>query len=160
MTSPAGERWRLAATVLSQFVIGAVWILAGISKWALPDSFLDAIREHGLIRIEGFVPVALIGTSETVLGVLVLVLGTRRYAGPIVIGLSAMTLLALSLYLTQVPTEAIKTAGCGCGILPQLETRSYNAALSRNVLLLIVHVVAAFPLNRRSGMTTQTLAGA
>jgi methylamine utilization protein MauE len=88
-------------------VLAAVLVVAGAGKLRAPAAAAAALRSAGLPA--GAVPARLVGTAETVLGVVVLVAPTRP-----ALGLMAALYAALAAFAARLLLASEPAASCGC----------------------------------------------
>jgi hypothetical protein len=88
-------------------VLAAVLVVAGAGKLRAPAAAADALRSAGLPA--GPIPVRLVGTAETVLGIAVLVAPARPALGLMAALYAAFAAFALRLLLAAEPAPS-----CGC----------------------------------------------
>ncbi len=116
---PASRRLLGHIHAPAALVIGTFWLYAGLWKLVDSNTLGTALTAHGVLPLRTTTPIAvLLPPLEAALGLCIALGGAagrhRLLTASICTGLAL--LLCFMAYIAIVPAEAIKAAGCGCGV--------------------------------------------
>lgn len=143
-------------------LIMVMWVVAGFSKVSDMSAFVDIVAQHRVVPEDMKALLWWVGPGELVMGLLlVFVIGSelRKPFGKFVLVVSMAAIGGFIYYLSLVDPVVLQESGCGClsdyRIASGMENSVRFFAYGRNVILIILHLVALFgpamvDSNRRS----------
>ncbi len=143
-------------------LIMLMWVVAGYSKVSDMSAFVDIVAQHRVVPEDMKALLWWVGPGELVMGLLlVFVIGSelRKPFGKVVLVVSMSAIGGFIYYLSLVDPVVLQESGCGClsdyRIASGMENSVRFFAYGRNVILIILHLVALFgpamvDSNRRS----------
>ena len=147
---------------ISVVLIMLMWVTAGFYKISDISAFVDTVTQHRVLPEDMKALLWWIGPGELVMGLLlVFVMGSelRKPFGKLVLLVSMGSIGGFMYYLSLVDPVVLQESGCGClsdyRIASGMENSVRFFAYGRNVILIILHIVALFgpamvDSNRRS----------
>ncbi len=128
-----------------------MWVSAGFFKVSDMSGFVDTVTQHRVLP-ESMMPFLWwVGPGELVMGLLlVFVIGSelRKPFGKFVLLVSMGAIGGFIYYLLQVDPVVLQESGCGClsdyRIASGMENSVRFFAIGRNVILILLHLVALF----------------
>lgn len=136
---------------ISVFLIMLMWVVPGFIKIKDLSAFVSIVEKHEVLP-ERYEPLLWwVGPGELVMGLLlVFVMGSelRKPFGKFVLLLSMGLIGVFTWYLSLVDPVVIQESGCGClgdyRIASGIEGSERIFGYGKNVILLILHIVALF----------------
>jgi uncharacterized membrane protein YphA (DoxX/SURF4 family) len=134
--------------LIFRFVLGAVFLSAGLAKARDIRSFSAAVREYQLLPSNLLLPAAILVPGAELAGGVALVLGIFLRPALVALGL----LLAMFTFAVAINLARGRHIGCGCGGLANSREISWglmyrNAALSAVTILSGFEISAQFALH-------------
>jgi hypothetical protein len=136
---------------ISVVLIMLMWVTAGFFKVSDMSRFVDVVTQHRVLPEEMMALLWWVGPGELVMGLLlVFVMGSelRKPFGKLVLLISLGSIGGFIYYLSLVDPAVLQESGCGClsdyRIASGMENSVRFFAMGRNVILIILHLVALF----------------
>ncbi len=136
---------------ISVILIMLMWVSAGFFKISDMSGFVDTVTQHRVLPEHMMPFLWWVGPGELVMGLLlVFVIGSelRKPFGKMVLLASMGAIGGFIYYLMQVDPVVLQESGCGClsdyRIASGMENSVRFFAIGRNVVLILLHLVALF----------------
>ncbi len=136
---------------ISVILIMLMWVSAGFFKVSDMSGFVDTVTQHRVLPERMMSFLWWVGPGELVMGLLlVFVIGSelRKPFGKIVLLVSMGAISGFIYYLMLVDPVVLQESGCGClsdyRIASGMENSVRFFAVGRNVILILLHLVALF----------------
>ena len=136
---------------ISVVLIMLMWVSAGFFKISDMSAFVDTVSQHRVLAEDMKALLWWVGPGELVMGLLlVFVIGSelRKPFGKFVLLASMFAIGGFMYYLSLVDPVVLQESGCGClsdyRIASGMENSVRFFAYGRNVILIILHIVALF----------------
>lgn len=136
---------------ISVMLIMLMWVSAGFFKVLDVSAFVDVVDQHRVVPESMKAMMVWVGPGELVMGLLlVFAAGSelRKPFGKFVLLVSMCSIGGFIYYLSLVDPVVLQESGCGClsgyRIASGMEGSVRFFAMGRNVILIILHLVALF----------------
>jgi len=121
-----------------------MWIWSGILGVLWPEELAQKLVAQDVLS--GDTTSVSLGVSLTHLCIGIVLAGTR---GVRAIGLSAVAIVGMFIYVTMIDAAVLHRTGCGCGHAALPEAHSHAGVALHSGVILIVHAMALLGSSRR-----------